>query len=80
MAAAHASGAAALVLASGVVKPALKPKARVNVVTQRLRKTARSLGLPATQQGAGLIDLGGPRPNRRRRRSPLTDLCLPDLA
>jgi len=58
MAAAHVSGAAALLLASGVVKAKLKPKARVDAVRKRLTSTARSLGLPATQQGAGLIDAG----------------------
>jgi serine protease len=58
MAAAHASGVAALVLASGVVKSGVKPKGRVDIVTRRLRKTARSLSLPSTQQGAGLIDAG----------------------
>ncbi len=56
MAAAHVSGVTALVLASGVVKSGLKPKGRVDTVTRRLRKTARSLGLERTQQGAGLID------------------------
>ncbi len=59
MAAAHVSGAAALVLASGVIGPQHKSKkARVDALVRRLRKTARSLGLPATQQGAGLIDVG----------------------
>jgi serine protease len=58
MAAAHVSGVAAMVLASGVIKPRLSPKGRVDVVTRRLRATARSLGLPATQEGAGLIDAG----------------------
>jgi len=55
MAAAHVSGVAALVLASGVI-PRTAPKTRVDDVTKRLRRTSRSLGLPATQQGAGLID------------------------
>jgi serine protease len=58
MAAAHVSGVAAMVLASGVLGPQKSPKARVKAVSRRLRKTARSLGLPATQQGAGLIDAG----------------------
>jgi serine protease len=56
MASAHVSGVAAMVLASGVLGPQPTPQARVVAVTRRLRSTARSLGLPATQQGAGLID------------------------
>lgn len=56
MAAAHVSGAAALVLASGVLKRDASPKGKVNRLTRRLRQTARTLGLPATRQGAGLID------------------------
>jgi serine protease len=58
MAAAHVSGLAALVLASGVLGPQPSPQARVVAVTRRIRSTARSLGLPTTQQGAGLIDAG----------------------
>ncbi len=58
MAAAHVSGVAAMVLASGVLNPDASPQGRVNELTRRLRKTARSLGLPANQQGAGLIDAG----------------------
>lgn len=58
MAAAHVSGVAAMILASGVLGPQKNPKARVRAVTRRLRRTARDLGLPATQQGAGLIDAG----------------------
>ncbi len=58
MAAAHVSGVAAMVLAAGVIPADASPRARVNDVTQRLRKTARSIGVPATQQGAGLIDAG----------------------
>ncbi|MBA3865840.1 MAG: S8 family serine peptidase, partial [Solirubrobacterales bacterium] len=58
MAAAHVSGVAAMVLASGVLGPQRTPKARVAAVTKRLRSTARSIGLPVTQQGAGLIDAG----------------------
>lgn len=58
MAAAHVSGVAALVLASKAIDPKLKPRLRVDMVTKRLRRTARDLGLPPTQQGAGLIDAG----------------------
>lgn len=58
MAAAHVSGVAAMVLASGEINPILAPKKRVDVVTRILRRTARNLGLPATQQGAGLVDAG----------------------
>jgi len=58
MAAAHVSGAAALVLASKVFDPKLEPHFRVDQVTRRLRQTARDLGLPKPQQGAGLIDVG----------------------
>jgi serine protease len=58
MAAAHASGAAAMVLASKAVKPDLKGPGLVEVVARRLRGTARDLGLPAGEQGAGLIDVG----------------------
>jgi serine protease len=56
MAAAHVSGLAAMVLASGVLGKQPSPKARVEAVTRRLRSTARTLDLPPTQQGAGLID------------------------
>ncbi|HEX6455754.1 MAG TPA: S8 family serine peptidase [Solirubrobacterales bacterium] len=58
MAAAHVSGAAALVLASNAVKRSLKGRGRVEVIQRRLRSTARDLGLPRTEQGAGLIDVG----------------------
>jgi serine protease len=57
MAAAHVSGVAAMVLASGTVERKRKP-GRVGAVTQRLRQTARDLGQPPTRQGAGLIDAG----------------------
>jgi len=57
MAAAHVSGAAAMVLASGVLNRKATPEERVAEVAQRLEVTARSLGLPATEQGAGLIDV-----------------------
>jgi len=56
MAAAHVSGVAAMVLASGAINPVLPPAKRVEIVTRKLRQTARDLGLPRTQQGAGLID------------------------
>jgi serine protease len=58
MAAAHVSGAAALVLASKAIKPGLSRRGRVDVLVRRLRHTARDLGLPPTEQGAGLIDVG----------------------
>ena len=63
MAAAHVSGAAAMVLAADTYGgPRFVPetgagnKPRVNGVAKRLRETARDLGLPRSQQGAGLID------------------------
>jgi serine protease len=56
MAAAHVSGVAAMILASGTLDPMAKKKGRVAAVTKRLRGTARDLGLPVTRQGAGLID------------------------
>jgi serine protease len=56
MAAAHVSGVAAMILASRVARPETSPEAVVSWVERRLRSTARSLGLPATRQGAGLID------------------------
>jgi serine protease len=56
MAAAHVSGVAAMILASGTLDPKAKAKGKVAAVTQRLRQTSRDLGLPTTRQGAGLID------------------------
>jgi serine protease len=56
MAAAHVSGVAAMVLASGTINPSLPPEKRVDAVRKQLRHTARDLGYRATRQGAGLID------------------------
>jgi serine protease len=56
MAAAHVSGVAAMVLASEVLKSEARSRKRVNLLAGRLKRTARSLGLPSAQQGAGLID------------------------
>jgi serine protease len=63
MAAAHVSGVAAMVLAADTYAgPRFTPetgagaKPRVNGVAKQLRRTARDLGLPLTQQGAGLLD------------------------
>lgn len=58
MAAAHVSGAAAMVLASGVLGRQPKPRARVKALAKRLRGTARDLGLSRLAQGAGLLDAG----------------------
>lgn len=54
MSAAHVSGVAALLIASGVAGRHPSP----DRVLRRLRRTARSLGLPAARQGAGLLDAG----------------------
>jgi serine protease len=63
MAAAHVSGVAAMILAADTYGgPRFVPetgqgaKPRVNGVAKQLRRTARDLELPPTQQGAGLID------------------------
>jgi serine protease len=59
MAAAHVSGVAAMVLAMGNlgIGPGKVRARRIpNAVARRLRRTARDLGLPATEQGAGLLD------------------------
>jgi serine protease len=56
MAAAHVSGVAAMVIASGVIGKKATPQLRAAAVARRLRVTARSLGLAEVQQGAGLID------------------------
>ncbi len=56
MAAAHVSGLAALVLASGVIDRSGKGGSIQAQVATRLKKTARSLGLPPQLEGAGLID------------------------
>lgn len=58
MAAAHVSGVAAMILASGVLSPQLTPEAKVDAVLRRLQRTARDLGYPPRLQGAGLIDAG----------------------
>jgi serine protease len=58
MAAAHVSAVVAMMLASGVVANARGPRARIGQVLRRLTRTARSIGLPQTRQGAGLIDAG----------------------
>lgn len=52
MSAAHVSGVAAMVIASGLLG---KDPAPADVM-RRLRNTARSIGIPPIQQGAGLID------------------------
>ncbi len=56
MAAAHVSGVAAMVLVSGVIDRKKKGAAIPIQVTDRLKRTARSLGLVPTLEGAGLID------------------------
>jgi serine protease len=63
MAAAHVSGVAAMVLAADtyggprfIPETGVGNKPRVNGVAKQLRRTARNLDLPSSQQGAGLID------------------------
>ncbi len=56
MAAAHVSGVAAMVLASGIIPKGTSPRGTVNRVARHLAQTARSLGLHPQLQGAGLID------------------------
>jgi serine protease len=58
MAAAHASGVVALVLASGLIDRTKKGGSVQAQVSTRLKKTARSLGLSPLIEGAGLIDAG----------------------
>jgi serine protease len=57
MAAAHVSGAAALVIASGVVRRKAQGKGRIDLIRRKLTGTARTLNLPLVQQGSGLIDV-----------------------
>jgi serine protease len=56
MAAAHVSGVAALVLASGLIDRTKKGGSIQAQVATRLKQTARSLGLSPLLEGAGLID------------------------
>ena len=56
MAAAHVSGVAALVLASGMIDRGTKASSVQAQVATRLKKTARSIGISPLLQGAGLID------------------------
>jgi serine protease len=63
MAAAHVSGVVAMVLAADTyggfrMKPENEQgaKNRVKEIAEHLRETARDLGLPKSQQGAGLLD------------------------
>jgi serine protease len=72
MAAAHVSGVAAMVLAAeSYGGPRIYPeseqaaKDRVISVTRWLRQTARDLGLPRVEQGAGLIDAAAATAPRR---------------
>jgi serine protease len=56
MAAAHVSGVAALVLVSGVIDRSHAGGSIQAQVATRLKQTARSIGLPPSLEGAGLID------------------------
>jgi serine protease len=56
MSAAHVSGVAALILASGLIDRSKKGGSVQAQVATRLKKTARSLGVSPLLQGAGLID------------------------
>jgi serine protease len=56
MAAAHVSGVAAMVLASGLIDRNPKDGSVQAQVATRLKKTARSIGLPPDLEGAGLVD------------------------
>ncbi len=56
MSAAHVSGVAALILASGLIDRSKKGGSIQAQVATRLKKTARSLGVSPLLEGAGLID------------------------
>ena len=56
MSAAHVSGVAALILASGLIDRSKKGGSVQAQVATRLKKTARSLGVSPLLEGAGLID------------------------
>ena len=58
MAAAHVSGVAALILASGLIDGSKKGGSIQAQVATRLKQTARSLGASPLLEGAGLIDAG----------------------
>jgi serine protease len=58
MSAAHVSGVAALILASGLIDRSKKGGSIQAQVATRLKKTARSLGASPLLEGAGLIDAG----------------------
>jgi serine protease len=58
MAAAHVSGVAAMLLSLETHAGHRRSPRVAKSVTRRLLKTARSIHLPSTQQGAGLLDAG----------------------